>query len=210
MLIGDLNGTLVNSDCINYSKAAAVTRYSFDFRRMVLRTGLIDLGYRGTKFTWVKKSKDGPCLKRARLDRALANVDWRLNWPNAVVYHLQAVALDHNPIMLDSVGGRTFTRPTFKYEMMWERDPRLFWVVKNAWDIQRHTDLMVNMHRKLKHTRKKLAEWNRTHFRHLAVQIEEARGKLDLLEKVPSVDSREYSIAKEALNEALTREEIFW
>ncbi|KAF4364948.1 hypothetical protein F8388_020662 [Cannabis sativa] len=156
MLIGDLNGTLLDNDCLNYSRVSNCARYSFDLRRAVQRLGLIDLGYQGIKFTWFKKgstSSLGTSLKRARLDRGLASVDWRLAWPNAIVSHLTAASSDHNPILLDTSGGRHCTKPQFKYELMWESDPRVFWVVSKAWKSLHHNDPMVNMYRKIKATK---------------------------------------------------------
>ncbi|XP_060961739.1 uncharacterized protein LOC133031956 [Cannabis sativa] len=151
LLMGDLNGTLKDGECLNYVKASSTTRYSFDLRRMVHRTGLIDLGYTGVKYTWFKHNMDplvGVSLKRARLDRALASTDWRIVWPNAIVTHLTATSSDHNPILLDSSGGKYCTKPQFKYEMMWERDPRVFWVVKQAWNELSHEHPMVKLYRK--------------------------------------------------------------
>ncbi|KAF4371440.1 hypothetical protein F8388_001968 [Cannabis sativa] len=178
MLIGDLNGTLLDNDCLNYSRVSNCARYSFDLRRAVQRSGLIDLGYQGIKFTWFKKgstSSLGTSLKRARLDRALASVDWRLAWPNAIVSHLTAASSDHKPILLDTSGGRHCTKPQFKYELMWERDPRVFWVVSKAWKSLHHNDPMVNMYRKIKATKDSLQKWNKMHFRKLNTQISEAR-----------------------------------
>ncbi|KAF4368237.1 hypothetical protein F8388_022870 [Cannabis sativa] len=86
LLIGDLNGTLLDSDCLNYSRASNISR------------------------------------------------------------HLTAASSDHNPIILDTCGGRHCSKPQFKYELLWERDPRVFWVVKKAWMTQSHRDPMVNMY----------------------------------------------------------------
>lgn len=129
ILIGDLNGTLKDNECLNYSKTSNIGCYSFDLRRMVRRTGLIDLGYRGTRFTWLKRClgpPSGPSLKKARLDRALSTVDWRIAWPNAIIQHLHSAVSDHNLILLDTLGGRHCIKPQFKYELVWERDPRAF------------------------------------------------------------------------------------
>ncbi|KAF4351037.1 hypothetical protein F8388_016215 [Cannabis sativa] len=185
LIIEDLNGTLLDSDCLNYSRASNISRYSFDFRRAMQRSGLIDLGFNGVKFTWFRKgssSSSTPSLKRARLDRALALVDWRLAWPNAIVSHLTVASSDHNPIILDTCGGRHCSKPQFKYELMWERDPRVFWVVKTAWMTQSHRDPMVNMYRKIKATKEHLRRWNKTHFRKLATQISEAQTRLKDIE----------------------------
>ncbi|KAF4376140.1 hypothetical protein G4B88_004944 [Cannabis sativa] len=120
------------------------------------------------------RSPSGTCLKRARLDRALASVDWRLAWPKAIVNHLSASTSDHSPILLDTEGGRSCSNAQFKYELMWERDPRVFWVVKNAWANAQHHNPMINMYRKIKITKKHLAKWNKNQFRNLSTQISKA------------------------------------
>lgn len=178
ILMGDLNGTLKDSECLNYARGSNTARYSFDLRRMVQRTGHVDLGYCGTKFTWFKKnsvSTSGPSLKRARLDRALCSVDWRISWPNATVQHLHSACSDHNPILLDTNRGKQCMKKQFKYELMWDRDPRVFWLVKKAWQEQNHHNPMVSIHRKLKHTKERLSQWNKIHFKHLSTQVNEAR-----------------------------------
>uniref|UniRef100_A0A803NT74 Reverse transcriptase domain-containing protein n=1 Tax=Cannabis sativa TaxID=3483 RepID=A0A803NT74_CANSA len=213
VLMGDLNGTMEDSECLNYSRRSNIARYSFDLRRSVHRSGLIDLGFLGVKFTWFKKgssSTGGTCLKRARLDRALASVEWRLAWPNAIVNHLTSSSSDHNPILLDTNGGRHCSKPQFKYELMWERDPRVFWVVKKAWIESTHVNPMVNIYRKLKTTKDHLRKWNKSHFRKLSSQIAEARCTLKEIESNRSVDEIAHTEARAALNEALAREEIFW
>ncbi|KAF4395706.1 hypothetical protein G4B88_013480 [Cannabis sativa] len=182
VIIGDLNGTLKDGECLNYVGSSSTSRYSFDLRRMVHRTGLIDLGFLGVKFTWFKRgsyASAGSNLKRARLDRALASADWRIAWPNAILNHLTASSSDHNPILLDTEGGRFCTKAMFKYELMWERDPRVFWVVKKAWNLIQHKDPMVNLYRKLKTTKQHLSRWNKSHFKWLSTQIAEAKNKLE-------------------------------
>ncbi|KAF4395935.1 hypothetical protein F8388_013104 [Cannabis sativa] len=107
LLIGDLNGTLVDHETLHYSNRGNATKYSFDLRRMVSRTGVIDLGAHGGKFTWFQKTSEtrsGCTLKRARLDRALASVNWRMLHPNAIVRVLSAATSDHWPILLDMEG----------------------------------------------------------------------------------------------------------
>ncbi|KAF4368008.1 hypothetical protein F8388_002619 [Cannabis sativa] len=80
--------------------------------------------------------------------------------PLVLMGDLNASSSDHNPILLDTNGGKHCTKPQFKYELMWERDPRVFWVVKKAWMESTHVNPMVNMYRKLKVTKDHLRKWN--------------------------------------------------
>ncbi|KAF4401731.1 hypothetical protein G4B88_000779 [Cannabis sativa] len=108
LIIGDLNGTLQDSVCINYANNGNSSCYAFDFRRMVNPTGLIDLGFDGPGYTWSRGNVRSPgagSLKRARLDRGLASTDWRILFLAAIVNHLSSSVSDHRPIILDTNGG---------------------------------------------------------------------------------------------------------
>ncbi|KAF4364770.1 hypothetical protein F8388_018446 [Cannabis sativa] len=108
LILGDLNGTLQDSECINYVNSSNSSCYAFDFRRMVNRTGLIDLGFEGPGYTWSRRNNETPgagAIKRARLDRGLATTDWRILFPAAIINHLSSSASDHRPIILDTNGG---------------------------------------------------------------------------------------------------------
>ncbi|KAM6599851.1 hypothetical protein CsatA_019460 [Cannabis sativa] len=211
VLFGDMNGTLQDNECHNYN--GNIARYAFDFRRMVHRAGLIDLGFQGPVYTW---AKGGGCsngiqkMKRARLDRGLASTEWRILFPNAIVNHLSATDSDHRPLLLDTLGGVKCKRRQFKYENMWARDPRSFWVVKEAWKERRHQNPMINFHRKVKATSKKLQLWNKSQFHHLSQQIQQAKDLVQEAEKKNNDNFNEVDQAKLKLTEALLREEIHW
>ncbi|KAF4377518.1 hypothetical protein F8388_025009 [Cannabis sativa] len=124
VLFGDLNGTLADYECINYDAKGGDSR--------------------GTKR--LQQPKEVLRLKRARLDRALASTEWRILFPNAIVELLTVSTSDHKPIMLNTEGGARCSKPQFKYELMWGRDPRCFWVVRNAWREELHTNPMINLY----------------------------------------------------------------
>uniref|UniRef100_A0A803PH45 Reverse transcriptase domain-containing protein n=1 Tax=Cannabis sativa TaxID=3483 RepID=A0A803PH45_CANSA len=211
LMLGDMNGTLNDKECFNYNGNAS--QYAFDFRGMVHRAGLIDLGYLGPSFTWAKggrNSNGGGAMKRARLDRGLASTDWRILFPNAIINHLTATESDHRPLLLDTMGGVKCKGQQFKYENMWARDPRSFWVVKEAWKGRRHTNPMINFHRKVKATGRKLGNWNKNQFTHLSRQIQLAKSNLQQAEQKNPDNGFEVENARQILSEALLREEIHW
>uniref|UniRef100_A0A803P5R9 Reverse transcriptase domain-containing protein n=1 Tax=Cannabis sativa TaxID=3483 RepID=A0A803P5R9_CANSA len=213
LLCGDMNGTLKDSECYNYVRRSNPSRYAFDFRRMVQRVGLIDLGYLGPAFTWIKGgngSQLGGAVKRARLDHGLASPDWRILFPNAIINHLSATGSDHRPLLLDTTAGANCRRRSFKYENMWVRDPRCCWVVKEAWASQYHHNPMINFNRKLKATREKLKTCNRLQFKEVKKQVQTATDSLKKTEMENPINGHAVEEAKMQLKEALLREEIHW
>lgn len=65
------------------------------FREVVEECGLSELGFSGSKFTWANYHPDWTWT-RLRLDRGLANGDWKTGYPNAQTKHLFTTASDHH------------------------------------------------------------------------------------------------------------------
>jgi hypothetical protein len=58
-----------------------------EFRNCLNACNMIDLGFSGPKYTW-SNCHDMNSLIMERLDRVLANPDWRILFPEASVTHL--------------------------------------------------------------------------------------------------------------------------
>lgn len=84
-------------------------------------SALQDLGFVGPKFTWCNRRDDGNII-RARLDRALANEEWRGLYPIVRVEVLASRNLDHAPIILKFQKRQGRQKPyekRFRYEARW-------------------------------------------------------------------------------------------
>lgn len=71
-----------------------------EFTSMVYNCKLIDMGFKGNRFTWLnKRFKNRNVLIYKRLDRYFANSDWLVNYPNAHVrtflVHIQTIVLSY-------------------------------------------------------------------------------------------------------------------
>lgn len=68
------------------------------FNNFISNSGLIDLEFKGINYTWTNK-RVGKDNLRERIDKALANTDWRLKFPMAQVFHEPIVGSDHAPFV---------------------------------------------------------------------------------------------------------------
>lgn len=108
---------------------------------------MLDHTTSGGKFTW-RRTCPGERRIAKMLDRCMANLPWRLNFPEAFVEILCRSQSDHNLILLRCGGLPQLngTRP-FRFEAAWITHPNYQQVVQQAWNRGNH-DLL----RSLSHT----------------------------------------------------------
>jgi exonuclease III len=97
LCVGDFN------EIFNFTELKGATnktrRQMRDFEEVIEDCHLSDLGFIGPKFTW-SNGRGGRALTKERLDRALANVEWRSLFPNADVKVLAKISSDHHPVLV--------------------------------------------------------------------------------------------------------------
>ena len=122
----------------------------WEFRESLRRCGLIDLDFVGQRYTWCN-GRLGEQRTLIRLDRGVANKEWRSMFPEARVHHVAMSASDHCMIVL-YLRRKIPTRPAkrrFMFKAMWTRDERCKQIVENAWDPLRD-DTNFRIHERLK------------------------------------------------------------
>ena len=104
------------------------------FREAVDVCMLLDIGYSGRFWTFEKKVRGGSYTK-VRLDRALANADWRARFPLADLTHLTAASSDHSHILMRLNREQPSSRQPkpFRYEVMWEGHESWSETINSAW-----------------------------------------------------------------------------
>jgi len=128
------------------------------YKHWIENTGLMDLGYSGPKFTW-SRGRDWSTMKQARLDRALYNMAWRLNFPEGAVGHLLQAQSDHASLLITLRGFSHLaqSRKPFRFQVAWTTHSNFNTVLRATWNCHNH--LVVNLSNlviELNHWKKKV------------------------------------------------------
>ena len=94
---------------------------------------LTDLGFVGQRFTWCNERLEEQ-RTLVRLDRIVANEEWRRIFPEAMVHHVSMIASNHCLLMM-SMKKRNLNKPRkkrFFFEKMWTHDERCKEIVEMA------------------------------------------------------------------------------
>lgn len=119
LCLGDFN-CILNSGEKRGGRPFASSSYN-PFSNFMDSCGLIDLGFKGQKFTW-SNNRDGVAKICERLDRAIANTEWQSLFPRSRITHLLRSSSDQSPILLNTDGDVFSYLEPFRFEAMWIRD----------------------------------------------------------------------------------------
>lgn len=131
-------------------------RYLLDgFSEAIKDCVLIDLYYIEEKYTW-EKSRESDRWIQERLDKGLANKEWREPFPCAEVRVAEVSTSDHLPLCLQL--NRLIYVPRgrrFKFENVWIREQECRNIIQESWNMGGVEDIMEKMVRCCA----KLEEW---------------------------------------------------
>lgn len=116
LCMGDFNEILSNDE--KYREATRSFSQMECFRVALDECELSDLEYIGSKYTW-SNNREGGAFTKERLDRAMGNGEWPLQFTNSEVLVLPALNSDHSPLLIscdnEEAGVNRRTR-IFRYE----------------------------------------------------------------------------------------------
>ncbi|KAF7831567.1 cysteine desulfurase mitochondrial-like [Senna tora] len=116
-----------------------------------------------------------------RLDRGLANVDWRDLFPNHKLVHLDAGSSDHIPILLRlcdtrrASGSISGSQRPFRFEKMWMNHDDCAFIVNDSWRNSSDGDGPIQ---KLHLLAARFRDWNKNTFGHVGKKIKELQKKI--------------------------------
>lgn len=115
---GDFNEILSFSD--KFGENSFNSSRASHFWDCINQSNLIDLRFRGSKFTWTnKRYRNRSSLILERLDRCFANQAWIDLFPEASVTYLPRTHSDHSPLLICLKRNLPISFKPFKMETIW-------------------------------------------------------------------------------------------
>lgn len=171
----------------------------------------MDFDLKGCKYTWMGNPRNG-ISTREKIDRVLANWEWRSLYPHATALALPMISSDHSPIVLhpwpkESSGG------AFKFEAMWEDHVNCQEVIQQGWDgVLNSDDAWNSFLDKAKSCQRGLVKWHKKEFRRADEQILKLKQRLSVLinQSHQHQNWEDIRTIKVRIAELWKQEEKFW
>lgn len=108
-----------------------------EFRKALEEWWVEDLGFEGDIFTWRNNQFQEDGFIRERLDRAVANLEWRCLFPEAQVVNGDPRHSDHRPLIIQTKPPETLPccsgGGSFRFEAAWIEEEKCREVIESAW-----------------------------------------------------------------------------
>ncbi|KAF7121272.1 hypothetical protein RHSIM_Rhsim13G0210000 [Rhododendron simsii] len=207
VIAGDFNDILFNEE-----KSGGRDKEGWemqDFRNFIDDNDLIDVGYVGYPFTWNNK-RGGRDNIRMRLDRAVVNPRWRVDFPNGALLHLKPGGSDHCPILLRY--GLTIERkiPRFIFDSRWSDKDECNSIVKTCWEERFVGSRWFRIQQKIRLCRKKLRRWRASRNLNSKAKMNELQDQLEQENEKTDFNAEAYKMIEGGMRMANREEEEYW
>lgn len=206
LLLGDFNEILNPNEVFrgNFSSSRA-----YLLANMMSACGVMDLDSVGGWFTWRKNVQSGGHVRK-KLDRCMADSEWRVLFPHALLEVLPMHNSYHNPLLLSCLKSRSKRVKSFHFQATWLSHPEYPNLVTNTWN-----STQGNVYNKLHKVQVESTKFNEKVFgnifkrkRHLDARIKGVHKKLDIF---PYSGLIILERKLQALyNQVLHQEEVLW
>ena len=151
-----------------------------EFNRAILDADLEDLKYGGCQFTWVNKQLNGRFIT-SKIDRALINEKWLLEFPMSSASFLVRGPSDHSPIIVTVTDSKVKGKP-FKFFDHWLENDKVIPVVKLEWNKFIRGSQMFRVCRKLRNLKHILKNLNKENIGEVASRVLNAKNELESIQ----------------------------
>jgi hypothetical protein len=181
------------------------------FRCTLEECNLGDLGFKGSKYTWINNRDSGDFIKE-RLDWAVGTSSSCEAFPNAVVEVLPVINSDHKPLLM--IFDVTYRKPPriFRYEAKWNLDEDCHKVIQQTWNESGSDgNHMADVLQSLNRSRDSLNGWRRAKFGSTTRTINTLNTKLERLQRQENLGHlATIEQVQGELNKLLDMEDMKW
>lgn len=210
LLIGDFNDILTQSE--KEGGNPRPLRKIINFQRLLSDCHLMDLEFKGAKYTWCNKRV--ATTVRERLDRAIGNVEFREDFDHALVFHIEPIGSDHHAVLVDCCFCGFKATRTFRFEANWTKHEDFLDAVKEGWadvrgEVANRIDDLI---RRLKACKVRLVNWSKEAFPNFKRCIDQLKQKLECCNRGVLTEQTvaEAEHLTRQLEEAWAKEEVYW
>lgn len=173
---GDFNEVLFHSEKRGGNRKSKTLLNNF--RNCLSECELFDCGFSGYPFTWANNYEEG-------LNRFVANPGWSSLFPKGMVQHDEAISSDHCPISVQCLGPvkKRRKKKVFRFEAMWTREFGCDHILRNEWRWRDGDSATDRVNQNLQACSNSLADWDKTVFGIVHVELEVLRKEVKILEK---------------------------
>lgn len=206
---GDLNEVLSTSNKLG-GRPVNVCRANL-LRQCLNQCGMIDLGYKGSRYTWTNKryqSQKDTILER--LDRCLANDKWVLQYQESSVLHLSRTKSDLCPMKVQILNPRVTTNEKpFRFEPMWCSHPDFEIIIQHSFVNQYLLTQVIQSFQS------NISDWNKRVFGNIFKKMRTILARLAGIQNSSSYTSSSFLRKLETdllleYDSLLKNEEVFW
>ncbi|KAK4273760.1 hypothetical protein QN277_017095 [Acacia crassicarpa] len=210
LAVGDFNDLLSQAE--KEGGLPRAMRKIINFQKVVSDCNLIDLEFKGSKFTWCNNRPNA--LVRERLDRALGNAAFRDDFDHAMVFNVEPLGSDHHALVVDCWYCEEKSPKQFKFEASWVQHEEFLQIVAEGWNgVEGIVDnKMKDLIRRLEACKKHLLRWSKSAFPNFKKVIEHLRNQLErcFAGQLSDIKFQEAEELVRLIEEAWDREESYW
>jgi hypothetical protein len=182
------------------------------FNEAISNLGLVEIPFKGRKFTWSNMQAD-PLLEK--LDWLVSSASWTNSYPFTIASSLVKPTSDHNPCVI-SIGTKIPKAKIFRFENYWMSHDSFQDIVKKAWDSPIAPMNSANkINAKFKILRRNLKNWakNLPCLKNLIKKVNETIELLDIFEELRPLTLEEWNLRdllKSHIISLLQNQRVYW
>ncbi|KAH7863035.1 hypothetical protein Vadar_012412 [Vaccinium darrowii] len=157
LLLGDFNSIRTLFDRVGSVSFDGVAAH--EFNSCLADIGMEDMASKGFLFTWTNR-RGGLGFVKSRIDRALINSRWQVQYPESEAIFQVPGMFDHCPIVVTILRQQSRRIP-FKFFNFWMSHDKFSSLLDNAWAGVVHGNPMVALSHKLRNLKFLLKDFNK-------------------------------------------------